>query len=152
MLTKLRDAEGGLLHRYRDGEAACPAVVDDYADLAWGCLELHGATGDPRWLDEGRGLVEAMEARCGDGAGGLFFSAPDPLLPLRQMVVTDAALPAGVAVAAEVLVRLGDATGEPRYRERARELVGAVAGAVATAPLGCAQLLSASMLLEEEPG
>jgi uncharacterized protein YyaL (SSP411 family) len=149
VLTKLRDPEGNLLHRYREGEASFPAVLDDYADLAWGCLELHGATGDRRWLEECRGLTDTLEARFGDGAGGLFFSPPDPLLPLRQVIVTDAALPAGAAVAAEVLVRLGGAMGEPRYRERARELVSAVAGAVERAPLGCCQLLSAAMLLEE---
>ncbi len=147
VLTMLRDAEGNLLHRYRDGEAAFPAVVDDYADLAWGCLELHGATGELRWLDEATALVDAMDARFGDGAGGLFFSASDPLLPLRQVIATDAALPAGAAVAAEVLVRLGSATGQARYGERARELVRALAGELERAPLGCCQLLSAAMLL-----
>ena len=150
VLTKLRDAEGNLLHRYRDGEAAFPAVLDDYADLAWGCLELHGATGERRWLEEATALVDVLESRFGDGAGGLFFSAPDPLLPLRQVIVTDAALPAGAAVAAEVLVRLGKATGLARYGERARELIRAVGGAIESAPLGCAQLLSAAMLLGEE--
>ncbi len=151
VLSKLRDAEGNLLHRYREGEAAFAAVVDDYADLAWGCLELHGATGEQRWLDEARQLLAAMDVSFGDGAGGLFFSSPDPLLPLRQMIGMDAALPAGAAVAAEVLARLGTATGEPRYRERAREIVRALAGDLERAPLGCCQLLAAAMLLEEEP-
>jgi len=147
VLTRLRDAEGNLLHRYREGEAAFPAVLDDYADLAWGCLELHGATGEQRWQEEAIALVDALEARFGDGAGGLFFAPADPLLPLRQMIATDAALPAGAAVAAEVLVRLGRATGQARYGERARELVGAIAGELKRAPLGCCQLLSASMEL-----
>jgi len=147
VLTKVRDAAGNLLHRYRDGEAAFPAVVDDYADLAWGCLELHGATGELRWLNEARSLVEAMDARFGDGAGGLYFAAPDPLLPLRQVIATDAALPAGAAVAVELLLRLGDATGEARYGVRARELVRALGGALESAPLGCTQLLAAAMLL-----
>jgi len=148
VLARLRDAGGGLLHRYRDGEAACPAVLDDFANLAWGCLELHEATGDPRWRDEARGLLEALDVRFGDAAGGLFFSAPDPLLPLRQMIATDAALPAGAAVAAEALVRFGRATGEARYGERARGLISAFGGDIERAPLGCAHLLSVAMLLE----
>jgi hypothetical protein len=153
VLARLRDAGGNLLHRYRDGEAACPAVLDDYADLAWGCIELHEATGDPRWRDEARRLLDALDARFGAGAGGLFFSAPDPLLPLRQMISTDAALPAGAAVAAEALARFGRATGEERYAERARELIRAFGGDLERAPLGCAHLLSAAMLLEQKaPG
>ena len=96
-------------------------------------------------------LAEAMDVRFRDEAGGLFFSAPDPLLPLRQMIATDAALPAGAAVAAEVLARLGKATGEAIYEERARRLVRAFGGDIARAPLGCAQLLSAAMLLGEDP-
>jgi len=151
VLTNLRGAAGELLHRYRDGEAACPAVLDDYAYLAWGCLELYGATGESRWLAQTQALVATMDELFGDGAGGLYFSAPDPLLPLRQAIATDAALPAGVAVAAEVLARLAGATGQARYRERARRLVCAVGGQLESAPLGCCQLLSAALLLEEEP-
>jgi uncharacterized protein len=150
VLARLRDAGGGLLHRYRDGEAACPAVLDDYSYLAWGCIELHEATGDPLWREEARGLLGALDDRFGDGSGGLFFSAPDPLLPLRQMISTDAALPAGAAVAAEALARFGRATGEARYVERARELLRAFGGDIERAPLGCAHLLSAAMLLEEQ--
>jgi hypothetical protein len=149
-LSRLRDAGGSLVHRYRDGEARCPAVLDDYADLAWGCLELHGATGDPRWLEEARRLAGELDARFGDGAGGLFFSSVDPLLPLRQVIATDAALPSGAGVAAELLARLGDATGEPRHRQRARELVRALGDLLSRAPLGCAHLLSAALLLEEK--
>jgi uncharacterized protein YyaL (SSP411 family) len=54
-------------------------------------------------------------------------------------------------VAAEVFVRLGRATGQARYGERASELVRALGGAIERAPLGCSQLLAAAMLLDEEP-
>jgi uncharacterized protein YyaL (SSP411 family) len=93
--------------------------------------------------------VRCAFSRFGDGAGGLYFSSVDPLLPLRQVIATDAALPAGVAVAAEVLVRLGVVTGEPQHRQRARELVRALGDHLSRAPLGCAHLLSAALLLEE---
>jgi hypothetical protein len=69
------------------------------------------------------------------------------------MIATDAALPSGAAVAAEALVRFGRATGEERYAERARELIRAFGGDLERAPLGCAHLLSAAMLLEQKaPG
>jgi hypothetical protein len=149
-LATLRGADGALRHRYRDGQAACPGVLDDYASLAWGCLELHAATAEAHWIAEARSLAEELVVRFGDGAGGLYFSAPDPLLPLRQRIAVDAALPAGAAVAAEVLVRLADAAGEARYREQARDLLAALGGMIERAPLGCAQLLAAAMLLDPE--
>jgi uncharacterized protein YyaL (SSP411 family) len=149
VLASLGDADGGLRHRWRDGEAACPGVLDDYADLAWGLVELHEAGGGRRWLDEALRLVDALDARFGDPAGSLFFSPPDPLLPLRQAIAADAALPAGAAVAAEVLVRLARATGERRHLLRARRLLEAFGGTIGRAPLGCAHLLSASLLLDE---
>ncbi len=148
VLAALRDPQGALVHRYREGEAACPGVLDDHAFLAWGALELHAATGAGRWLDEALRLVEGLVARFGDGAGGLFFSAQDPLLPLRQATAADAAVPAGAAVAAEVLVRLAAATGDPRQRERAQGIVQAFGGNVVRAPLGHAHLLSTALLLE----
>ncbi|HEY5999098.1 MAG TPA: thioredoxin domain-containing protein, partial [bacterium] len=144
-LSRLRGADGSLRHRYRDGEAGCPGVIDDHAFLAWGCLELHAATGERSWLGEATGLVAVLDGAFADGAGSWFFAPADPLLPLRQVIVTDAAVPAGAAVAAEALLRLADVTGEAGHRDRVRELLGATGGTVAQAPLGCASLLSAAL-------
>src|SRR5581483_295958 len=37
----MRNPQGRLLHRYRQGEAAVPALLDDHAFLAWAFLELY---------------------------------------------------------------------------------------------------------------
>jgi len=50
VLTTMRTPDGNLLHRYRDGEAAVGAFLDDYAFLTWACLELYDATLDPAHL------------------------------------------------------------------------------------------------------
>ncbi len=50
ILKRLRDENGRLLARYRDGEAAIPGYVDDYAFLVWGLIELYEATFRPRYL------------------------------------------------------------------------------------------------------
>jgi hypothetical protein len=149
-LVRLRDGEGNLLHRYRDGEAAFPASLDDCAYLAWGCLELHEATGEARWLEETRRLAEESIARFRDtAAGGFFLSAPDPLLPTRLKIAADAALPSGNAVAVEVFARLARHTGEERYAGEARATLRGCSGEIARNPLGCAGLLTAALVLEE---
>jgi uncharacterized protein YyaL (SSP411 family) len=149
VLGRLRDGAGGLLHRWRDGEAAFPATLDDHAFMARGCLELHAATGEARWLEEARGLADAMIARFRDpDGGGFFFAAADPLLPLRQKIAADGAVPSGNAVAVEVLARLARLTGQGRYREEAQAALAACGGDVEANPLGCAGLLAAAMTLE----
>jgi len=149
VLERLRGPGGGLLHRYREGEAACPGCLDDYACLAWGALELHGATGEPRRLEQAQSLAGEMLRRfSGSGGGALLFAEEDPLLPLRQVVSTDAAVPSGNAIAAGVLAGLGRATGEPRWRDAAVEILAALGGEAAESPLGSAHLLTAAMQLE----
>jgi uncharacterized protein YyaL (SSP411 family) len=152
ILARLRGPGGRLLHRYRDGEAAFPANLDDCAFLAWGLLELHGATGDARRLEQARLLAGEMIARYADERdGGFFFAAADedPPLPLRLKIAADASLPSGNAVAAEVLLRLARLTGEAALEERARGVVRALAGELERSPLACAQLLSVLMQLDE---
>ncbi len=65
ILSELRSDEGRLLHRYRDGEAAIHATVDDYAFLVWGLLELYEATFDQRYLEEAIALNDEFGATSG---------------------------------------------------------------------------------------
>src|SRR5262249_4654188 len=53
--------DGRLLARFRDGEAAHPAYLDDYAFLAAAVLDLYEGTFDPAHLDTAVRLVRDME-------------------------------------------------------------------------------------------
>ena len=53
LLGPLSDADGRLLRSRRDGRASGAGFLDDYANVAYGLMELHVATGELRWLTRG---------------------------------------------------------------------------------------------------
>jgi hypothetical protein len=137
--------EEALLHRYRDGEAALDANLDDYAFLAWGEIELHQATQDPTYLERAVRLTSAMLDRFWDADnGGLFFSPAgrDDLI-VRMKEIGDGALPSGSGVAMYNLVRLARITGRTEYDERAGALADACSRQIAARPSGAAFFLIA---------
>ena len=145
VLDRMRAPDGRLLKRWRQGEAALPGVLEDHAFMAWGLVELHQATQDPRWLTEALALVNVMIARFADDAnGGFFLSADDgERLPVRPKDVHDGAIPAGSSVAALVLLKLARLTGDASLEERAQGTFRAFSGQIAQAPSASCLMLSA---------
>ena len=66
VLTEMRDAEGGLLRTYKDGEAKLTAYLEDHAFLLEALLALYEASFEPRWFDEARALADTMIERFAD--------------------------------------------------------------------------------------
>ena len=95
------------------------AVADDHGNLAEGLLVLHQATGELRWLDAAREVLDAARDFAADD-GGFHDTAEDaePLY-LRPRSAADNAEPAGQSALAAALVTLGAVTGDagsPRRR------------------------------------
>ncbi len=59
LLGPLSTADGRLHRTWRDGVAKGTGYLEDYADVAYGLLELHVASGEPRWLREAHRLAHA---------------------------------------------------------------------------------------------
>ena len=97
VLTKMTTPDGGLLHRYRDGEAAVEAFLDDYAFLTWACLELYDATLDPAHLERAIELQKKTDELFWDEAGGGYFltSGRAEELLVRPKESYDGAMPSG---------------------------------------------------------
>jgi uncharacterized protein YyaL (SSP411 family) len=125
----------GVLRRVsRDGEVGAPAgVLEDYADVVEGLLALHAATGEARWLEAVRPLVDAMLERFwrdGQGFADVDRSTPDPVLHgasggrVGAADPTDNAYPSGVFAAAGVLLSWSALTGDARCREVAEAVLG----------------------------
>jgi len=123
--------DGRLRHSWRDGRAAHPATLDDYANLSRAALLLFEATGKSDYLARARAWVELVERYYADSAGGYFIAASDTEgLLTRPKMVQDAATPSGNGTMVEVLARLYYLTGEDSYRARAEATVKAFAGDV----------------------
>ena len=142
---RLTRSDGRLLARWRDGEAAHLAYLDDYAFLAWGYLELYEATFESEFLAAAKRLVDAMNERFADEReGGYFFTGDDgEALLARAKEIYDGASPSGNSVAALVLLKLSRLTGEMAHEARAERLIRAFAGSVERHPSAHAQLLMA---------
>jgi uncharacterized protein YyaL (SSP411 family) len=143
--TNLLREDGRLLARWREGEAAHLAYLDDYAFWAWGSLELYEATFDTRHLERALALLQDMDRLFWDEKdGGFFFTGSDaePLLA-RTKEVYDGAIPSGNSVATLVLLRLARMTGKSELERRAEETMRAFAGAVARLPGAHTMLLQA---------
>ncbi|GAB2723717.1 thioredoxin domain-containing protein [Paenibacillus thermoaerophilus] len=142
---RLTRPNGRLLVRYRDGEAAVPGFIDDYAFMLWGLTELIEATGSARWYDWAVRLADDMLRLFRDeNDGGFFFSGTDAEeLLYRNKETYDGATPSGNGVAAWILARLGRMSGRTEWAEAAEQVTRAFAGAYRRYPTGHAMGLMA---------
>jgi uncharacterized protein YyaL (SSP411 family) len=144
VLSRLVDADGTLLHAFRGGRAHVAAFLDDYAFLVQGLLQLHGATGEKRWLGEAVRLAEEQERRLGDADGGGYFgAAADRRLLFRAKPAFDGALASGNGIAALNAVELARLTGDAEWAGRAERTLLAFAHGMSRAPLAHATLVRA---------
>jgi hypothetical protein len=144
LLGGLLDLEGRLRRSWKDGRALQDGVLEDYAHLAGGLLDLYEATFEERWFTSARTLLETVLARFADRAGGFFDTADDhERLIARPKGLQDNALPSGNAMAATALLRLAALSGEGRYRTAAEEALGLVADLLERHPTAFAQWLIA---------
>ncbi len=135
LLRTMRTPEGRLWHRYREGEAGIPGLLDDYAFLSWGLLDLYEMTFEEAYLETALALTEEMLQHFWDPRG-VFYMTPDDGEPLivRPRETLDSALPSGNAVALMNLVRLGHMTGRTTYEEHAEAMIRFFSGPVKQQP------------------
>jgi len=145
----MRREDGRLLARYRDGHAAYPAYVDDYAYLIWGLQELYEATGQTVQLERALVLKDQLIQLFWDSEnGGFYFTGTDnEQLLTRTKETYDGAMPSGNSVAAWSLARLAAVTQDEELREYAARTVDAFAGTVKQYPPGYSMMLLAGMQL-----
>ena len=144
VLTQMRDPQGRLKRTWKEGQPRLNGYLEDYAHYSEGLLELYQSTFDPAWFDAAVGLADEILAHYSDPASGFFDTSDDhEELLFRPKETRDGAMPSGGSVAAMVLAKLGEYTGESRYSEAAGAAVAGVADQMSQVPSGFAMWLSA---------
>jgi len=141
--TTMGRPDGGLHHRAKDGEAAIPAFLDDYAFLIWGLIELYQSTFRAGDLAESirlaRRTVEEFWDRDQDG----FDFAPQDAgaIPGRKKEYADGALPSGNSVMAGNLLFLARLTSDPAWEDLYDRLGRTLGARAASGPLSFTHFL-----------
>jgi uncharacterized protein YyaL (SSP411 family) len=112
-------------------------LLEDYAATALACLDAYEATAALSYFKFARDIADAMIAKFFDPVSGGFFDAEPAsdgeslgVLSTRRKPLQDSPTPAGNPVAAIVLLRLHDYTGDASYRDKAEQTLEAFAGVV----------------------
>ena len=135
-LDKLRNKDGRLLKRYRNGNAGLPAHLEDYAYFIWGLNNLYEATFDAKYLQASLAQNEILTKHFWDAKlGGYFMTADDgETLIVRSKDIYDGARPSGNSVMMLNLLRLGRITGNADFEHKAYALGKAFSGRIELGP------------------
>ncbi|MCZ7382021.1 MAG: thioredoxin domain-containing protein [Candidatus Methanoperedens sp.] len=145
ILSKMRNENGRLFHRYRDGEIAVPALLDDYAFLIWGLIELYETTFEIQYLKAALEFNNEPMEHFWDGENGGFYLTADDAenILLRKKDIYDGAVPSGNSVAMLNMVRLGKMTGNPEFEKKATLVGKAFSRSARQSPAAYTMLMTA---------
>jgi uncharacterized protein YyaL (SSP411 family) len=135
---------GILLRRYREGDAAIPGFLDDYALFAQALLDLYETQFDPRHLHLALRLTEKQRELFEDPQGAFFSSTEgESEVLLRVKEDYDGAEPSGNSVTLSNLQRLAQIANRDDLRASAERLLAAFAPRLTALPAALPQMLAA---------
>jgi uncharacterized protein YyaL (SSP411 family) len=136
-------------NRLKDGQltrtATVPAMVEDYAFLGNGLIDLYETDFDPQWLVAVTQLADTMLARFYDAKEGGFFQTDgrDASVIVRTKEDYDGAEPSGNSMAVMLLLRLAQFTDRANYRDAAEKTLQLFRDHLRKAPSTVAQMACA---------
>ncbi|HYR60056.1 MAG TPA: aldo/keto reductase, partial [Nitrospiraceae bacterium] len=153
LLLVHRTSKGSLLRTSRQGRAHLDGVLEDYAYLAEGLIDLYEASGQERYLTAALQFGERMvESFQDEDQGGFYTTAKThETLIIRAREGADGATPSGNAVAVSALARLSFHYDRQDLREAAIGGIRAYGRQMARYPRAFAKSLAAVDLLAEGP-
>ena len=151
--TPNKESGGTLYHRWRDGERDSVQLLEAYAFLLSGVIDLYEATLEPGHLDFAIALAEAMVAKFYDAENGGFWQSAGGAkdLILRVKDDYDGAEPSGNSVATLVLLKLAAITGREDFKKPAEATLRLFAHRLQNFPQAMPFMLHALDFQLEEP-
>ncbi len=142
-----------LYHRWRDGGRDNVQLLDAYAYLLSGVLDLYEATLDPKHLQFAIDLADSMIARFYDAKeGGFYESAADAKdLIMRTKEDYDGAEPSGNSVASLALLKLSVITDNKGFKDVAEKTLQHFSARLQEFPQAVPHMLLALDFLLHEP-
>ncbi len=149
VLSRMLPGDVRLMHTFKEGVASVPGLLDDYASMARGLLELYQSCQQVGYLRSALALVDRMVDVFADGAGGALFQTGRYAeeLVVRVKPTFDGALPSGNSLAATVLAVAARITGRNDLQRATEGLCNELGAAVVAAPGQHTSLLMAHRLL-----
>ncbi len=148
-----QDQRGTLGHSWREGQCNSVQILDSYASLLAGVIDLYEATLVPNHLEFAVDLAEAMIHRFYDtDAGGFWQSGSEtPHLLMRVKEDYDSAEPSGNSVACLALLRLASICDRADWRGIAEKTLRLFAQKLHQTPQSVPHLLMALDFAMQEP-
>lgn len=139
-------------HRYRNGQQAVQAMLDDHAMVGWAAVELYQCSGDESYLADARAhadriIVDFMEP----GRAPSMVRRDTRDVPVHQRDGYDSAYPCGNSMAAWLFSGLGTILHAAVYSEAALTCVRSYGQQINRASVAFCMLLSAWHTIKEQP-
>jgi uncharacterized protein YyaL (SSP411 family) len=145
LLKTMNDKDNNLFHRYREGDVAIPAFLDDYAFVVWGLLELYETTFNPKYLELAQEFNQRQIDQFLDKDNGAYFYTGNysEKLLVRQKEAYDGAIPSGNSISVLNAVRLARFLGKSELDELSSGIVDFFSSDIARANTGFSMMLLA---------
>jgi len=152
ILNKMQK-DARLFRTYRVGQAKHMGVLEDYAFVVEGLLDLFEASQDEQWLKNAIKLQMTVQKHFFDRENGAFFTTADDgeKLLVREKETYDGAQPAGNSVTLRNLLRLAEFTQDSSYQAVAEQSIVALSGGLDQGALGSPKLATALEFMLDKP-
>jgi uncharacterized protein YyaL (SSP411 family) len=153
ILQNMRNEDGSIARSWNSGQTRGDGVLEDYACMAYGLVELYAATGNRDWLNHGSDLLEYARKHFPHDSGVGFYDTSDTAenLITRPRDLTDTAVPSGNGVMAEMIFVLGIMEQKVEMIEASAGLIESLVRPMGDYPLFMGQFLSVAQRIVESP-